>query len=447
MKRKITGELLNWKQNGARQPLLIYGARQVGKSYAVDAFGQENYKNLVTVNFEESPLAKNAFLTSLAPKDVIRSLESILHVSIDPENTLLFFDEVQKCPPALTSLKYFAEGAAAGGCRYQVAAAGSLLGVTLEREQNDRLYTFPVGKVQEIITYPLDFEEFLWAIDHQWLAEQIRISYRQNSPLEETAHQRALELYRRFLVVGGMPGVVSQLLAGQDHREQQKNILNTYLADMTKYSERKQGLRNIDTYNSIAAQLAQERENKRFIFSKIDKTTNGSRDYRDSVIWLVQAKIALRCVKSSRGDQPLRASEDKSNFKLYMSDTGLLCRQLGVTEANLDIFDQNYRGAVTENFVACALNSKIQLLGSDLHYWKAGEKSESAEVDFIITTDEGNIPIEVKSSSRVRSRSLNVYVKKYAPKYSLRLSAKNFGFENGVKAVPLYAAFCIEEMR
>jgi predicted AAA+ superfamily ATPase len=446
MKRKITQELLNWKRNGDLRPLLIYGARQVGKSYAVTEFGQKNYKNLVTVNFEESPLAKNAFLTSLAPKDVVRSLENILHVSIDPENTLLFFDEIQKCPPALTSLKYFAEGAEAGSCYYQVAAAGSLLGVTLEREQNERLYTFPVGKVREIIAYPLDFEEFLWAADHQWLAEQIRVSYRQNSPLEETAHQRALELYRRFLVVGGMPGVVFQLLTGQDYREQQRNVLNTYLADMTKYSEKKQGLRNIDTYNSIAAQLAQERENKRFVFSKIEKTTNGSRDYRDSVTWLIQAKLALRCVKISRGDQPLKASEDKSNFKLYLSDTGLLCRQLEITEANLDIFDQNYRGAVTENFVACALNSKIQLIGSDLHYWKAGEKSESAEVDFIITTDDGNIPIEVKSSLRVRSRSLNVYAKKYAPKYSLRLSAKNFGFDNDIKAVPLYAAFCVGEM-
>ena len=444
MERKITQQLLNWKQNGATKPLLIYGARQVGKSYAVTAFGRENYQNLVVVNFERDILAQSAFRTSLAPKDIIKSLESILGVFIHPEKTLLFFDEIQKCPPALTSLKYFAEAAENGGAVYHLIAAGSLLGVTLERGENEQRYTFPVGKVDEIIVYPLDYEEFLWAQNYTWLVEQIRDCYLNNTSIEDTLHQKALELYRHFLVTGGMPRVVAQLIEEKDYQEAQRDIINDYLADMVKYSEKRQGLRNIDAYNSMPRQLAVEKESKRFIFSRIDKNTNSSRDYRDCVTWLTQAKIAVRCNKITVGNAPLKVSEDRNYFKLYLSDTGLLCHQLQITTANLDIYNQNYRGAITENYVACALQSKIQSLAHELYYWKASEKTESAEVDFIIATSHGNIPIEVKSGINIRSQSLNLFVKKYSPPYALRISEKNFGWQNNIKSVPLYAVFCLD---
>jgi predicted AAA+ superfamily ATPase len=444
MERKFTRALKTWKEKEATRPLLVYGARQTGKSYAVARFGRENYQSFVTVNFEEFPFLKNAFSVSVSPRDVVRSLEAMLQTKIDERNTLMFFDEIQKCPPALTALKYFAEDAESGRSHYNVIAAGSLLGVTLERTAEEREYTFPVGKVQELIVYPMDFEEFLWARGERWLAEAIKSAYEKKSPLDEQVHRQALTRYRQHLIVGGMPKVVADFMEGRDYAASQRDILNAYLADMTRYSDKRQGLRNIDAYNSLAAQLAGERENKRFIFSRIEKTTNGSRDYRDSVGWLVQAKLALRCVKMTVGDMPPKASEDKSYFKLYLSDTGLLCHQLQVTETNLEIFDQNYRGALTENYVASALYSKIQSLSRELYYWKLNEKTGSAEVDFIITTDEGNIPLEVKSSRNNRSRSLGIFVDKYAPNYALRVSSRNFGVEKNIVSLPLYAVFCVD---
>jgi len=303
-----------------------------------------------------------------------------------------------------------------------------------------------VGKVDEIIVYPLDFEEFLWALNCTWLVEQIRECYKNNTGIEDILHQKALELYRNFLVTGGMPRVVAQLIAEKDYQEAQRDIINDYFADMVKYSEKKQSLCNIDAYNSMPKQLAVGKESKRFILGRIDKSTNGSRDYRDCVTWLTQAKIAVRCNKIAVGNAPLKVSEDRNYYKLYLSDTGLLCHQLQITAANLDIYNQNYRGAITENYVACALQSKIQSLTHELHYWKASEKTESAEVDFIIATNQGNIPIEVKSGLHVRSQSLNMFIRKYAPPFALRISEKYFGWQNNIRSVPLYAVFCLDEM-
>jgi predicted AAA+ superfamily ATPase len=212
---------------------------------------------------------------------------------------------------------------------------------------------------------------------------------------------------------------------------------------MTKYCPGMQALKNIDTYNSLPTQLS--RENRKFTYAGIKDGATG-RSHYPSVLWLKDARVAIRCFKSTSGNMPPKASEDQNSFKFYLNDTGLLCHQLQITEANLDVYDQNYRGAVTENYVACALQNKIQSLTHELHYWKTEEKKGGAEIDFIISTNDGTIPVEVKSGENVKAKSLSVFVKRYSPAYAFRVSARNFGFENGIRSVPLYAVFCIDEM-
>ena len=445
MKRKITTVFEKWKKNGARKPLLVYGARQVGKSYAIREFGLKNYQNLIEVDFERNALARTIFYGDLDPPGIIRSLEKMFDKRIQPQETLIFFDEIQSCPRALTSLKYFAQDIERNLSHYQIIAAGSLLGVLTQHKREDTLETiaFPVGKVEEVIVYPLDFEEFLWASDQEWLAEQIGKRFQALSPMDDVVHQQALKSYQDFLVVGGMPEVAARFHDRDDFRQTQKGIIANYISDMTKYRDNKlQSLKDIDVYGSIPTQLC--RENKKFIYSGVKKGGKG-RDYYPSILWLKDARIAIRCLKATVGNLPPKSSENTDFFKLYLSDTGLLCYQLQVTSNNLNLYDRSYQGAITENYVACSLQSKIQSLIHELHYWKTGEKTESAEVDFIIAFDDGNIPIEVKSGLRVHSQSLNVFVKKYSPKYAIRLSEKNFGWQNNIKSIPLYAAFCIED--
>jgi predicted AAA+ superfamily ATPase len=448
MKRKITQQFIAWKKNGAQKPLLVYGARQVGKSYAIIDFGQSHYEQILEVNFERNETAKNIFTTDLEPTKIIKALEGLFSTQIDQGNTLIFFDEIQKCPRALTSLKYFAEDKKRGKNNYHLIAAGSLLGVVSQREHPDdggfyptERTTFPVGKVEEVIAQPMDFEEFLWASGQTWLIEQIRGHYQDNSPMESTLHEQALSLYRIFLVVGGMPEAVEQYLDGKNYQAIHKNIIADYVSDMTKYCAGAQALRNIDTYNSIPTQLS--RENKKFTYTAIKKDANGRTHY-PSILWLKDARVALRCFKSTKGDIPPKASEDKNCFKFYLSDTGLLCYQLQINEANLEVFNQNFRGAITENFVACALQNKIESLTEELHYWKNDEKKGSAEVDFLLSTDQGTIPLEVKSSENVQAKSMRVFINRFKPRYGIRTSTKNFGFENAIKSVPLYALFCLE---
>jgi predicted AAA+ superfamily ATPase len=445
MERKITLAFIHWQQRGALKPLLVYGARQVGKSWAVRDFGRRHYHDLLEVDFERNVLARSIFNTNLDPPAIIAALEGIYNTKIHPRETLIFFDEIQRCPRALTALKYFAQDAERGASHYHVIAAGSLLGVLTQHRQpqTHEVVTFPVGKVDDVIAYPMDFEEFLWGSGQTWLAEQIRVHYQQNTPLDEDLHHQALQYYRKFLVIGGMPEVVARSIAGDDYQVVQKNIVTDYLADMTKYRDHKlQSLKDIDTYNSIPTQLS--RENKKFAYTGIKKSAK-SRDYYPSILWLKDARVAIRCFKSTVGNMPPKSSEDQTFFKFYLNDTGLLCHHLQVTLANLEVYDQNYRGAITENYVACALQSQIQSLAHELHYWKTSEKDGSAEVEFIIATPHGTVPIEVKTSTHVQAKSLGVFIKRFQPPYAIRLSEKNFGFQNNIKSVPLYAAFCLEE--
>jgi predicted AAA+ superfamily ATPase len=437
MKRCIIDELFEWKNSySLRMPLVLQGARQIGKTYAIKKFGAEHYENVIYANFDSDVSLRGYFEGGLKPDRIITVLEDYFSATIHSQKTLILFDEIQECPRALTSLKYFAEEAP----QYDIIAAGSLLGVALKKhEAEDRGTSFPVGKVYIKTMYPFNFEEFLWAKQKTLLANEIRKHFASNKKIPVGLHNEALELYQEFLLVGGMPLAVQTYVDNSStphFSDIQKLLSASYTADMTKYTEKSQGIRNIALYNSIPVQLGNsERSSNKFIYSAVEKGAR-TETFKDSVDWLETAGIALKCTKTSRGDVPPVQFADLSSFKLYLADVGLLSQRLKVTRENLQRFNQMYRGAITENYIAMELTQR----GHSLYFW---ETNSNSEVDFVTTIDGAVIPIEVKSSENNRSKSLNAFVQKYKPLYAIRISEKNFGFENDIKSVPLYAAFCL----
>jgi len=431
MQRKIMEKLIAWKQNEVRQPLLIHGARQVGKTYVIREFGNNEYENTIYINFENNKRIADYFDEDISPARLIKFFESSFNERILPRKTLIIFDEIQTCERALTSLKYFNEDAP----EYDIVAAGSLLGVAINREK----YSFPVGKIESLTVYPLDFEEYLWALGRERLCDEIRLRFESNEKMPAPLHQELLELYKYYLIVGGMPKVVSEYVkTGSLYGavEVQNEIMNNYIADMSKYASSSESIKIRACYNSIPNQLA--KENKKFQY-KVVQNGGNSTIFGESIEWLNFAGVVLKCQKAPVAQMPIAVHTDLTSFKLYMSDVGLLTMKSGILQSmilsNVE-FESNFIGAIAENYVAVALHSK----GYPLYYWQS---ENTAEIDFIMQTEDGIVPIEVKAGAHTKSRSLSVFREKYAPKYVLRISAKNFGFENGIKSVPLYAVFCI----
>jgi len=429
MKRKIETYLKWWKDLGKeRMPLLLYGARQTGKTYLLREFGADNYKNTVYLNFETEPALAPLFADSINPHKLIPKLERFFEVQIFPGNTLIIFDEIQSCNRALTSLKYFCEDAP----EYDLIGAGSLLGVHISSDN----YSFPVGKVITKMMYPLSFEEFLCESDKAAFKDMIEGCFKNDIPIERSLHEALLNLYREYLIVGGMPLAVYNYFKGDrilNYKEIQKIIIDTYVSDMTKYTDKSQSVKTINTFDSIVPQLA--KENRKFQYKLIAKGARASL-FGESIDWLIRAGVIIQCTKITHGNMPLNISKDNSAFRIYMGDVGLASFKAGLTRNNLGVFDRTFLGGITENYVACTLSCNDH----ELFYW---ESDATAEVDFVIARDGTNIPIEVKSNDNTRSYSLNSYIKKYRPEYAIRISGKNFGFENSIKSVPLYAAYLI----
>ncbi|GHU09198.1 ATPase [Alphaproteobacteria bacterium] len=430
MERKFTEQLVKWKNFPRRIPLIVTGARQVGKTYGLLSFGKAHYKNVVYANFENNPELHQLFERDLFPTRILRELSVMTGETILEGDTFIIFDEIQTCERALTSLKYFCEEAPT----YHIAAAGSLLDVTLNRAQ----YSFPVGKVDRMMLHPLDFEEFLWALNRKQGSEMIRECFQENKPFP--AGEVYLDLYKLYLLVGGMPQIVNEYIQNQDFeyvRALQKNINDAYIADMVKYALPTETSKILAAFNSIPAQLA--KENHKFQY-KVIKSGARAYDFEAPLDWLQAAGIIHKCIKVAESNFPLNLYAVPDSFKVYLSDIGLLSSKYNLPSnvllANFSGFD-HIKGALAENYVLTALMANTY----QPFYWESQGK---AEVDFVIQSKEGAvIPIEVKSSENTRSKSLRQYVSKYNPPYSIRISAKNFGFENQIKSVPLYAAFCI----
>lgn len=430
MKRVFEEKLLHWKQQANPLPLMLVGARQTGKTYLLSAFCKQNFEEVLVLNFAEKPEYKEFFKPSIAVSDIVGRMELFFNRKIDTGKTVFFFDEIQDCEEAIASLKYFAESEN----KYRVVAAGSLLGVKINRLKA----SFPVGKVQMEYLYPMDFEEFLWALGENLLSEEIRTHYSNNQPFSEIIHDKALQLYHTYLCIGGMPAAVKNFVEkGRDLIQFDTaitaDILTGYLADMTKYAENVNSIKIGAVYQSMPAQLAQQ---KRFMYKTVEQGGNKEK-FQNAIEWLLKANMLLACKLVEMPQVPLTAYTSGSIFKLYLSDVGML-----VSLSRLRFRDivhnkeMMYRGFLTENFVAQTFTAH----DISLHYWNSGNK---AEIDFVVELQDGIIPVEVKASENVRSHSLRVYIEKYKPVYAIRLSSRNFGFANGIKSVPLYAAHCI----
>ena len=431
MYRKVIRFLVDWQNSPHRKPLILQGARQVGKTYSILEFGRTHYDNVAYFNFETNPRLNKTFDENISPDYLIPILSHIAGQTIVREKTLIVFDEVQLCERALTSLKYFCEDAP----DYHIIVAGSLLGVAVNRAR----FSFPVGKVDMKTLYPMDIEEFMLAMGEETLVQQIRQCFDANTPLPSALHEAALMLYRQYLVVGGMPECVLQFVETKDYiliRHTQDTILASYLNDMSKYNTLNEIKKTRLTYDNITVQLS--KKNTRFQYKLIKKGGRAS-EFENAIEWLTLSGIVSQIYKVEQIKKPLENYRDIDSFKIYVSDLGLLCakKDLAATDILYMVDEINdFKGGMTENYV----NTHLTINGYKTYYW---ESNRGAEIDFIIQRDTHIIPIEVKAADNTRAKSLKLYMDTYKPAYAIKLSTKNFGFEDNKKIVPLYAVFCI----
>lgn len=436
MKRKIYNKLIEWKNNKINKPLLILGVRQCGKTYIINEFCQNEYKNYLKINLLERNDVVNLYKENINSEEKYKRLKAMINFDFDKENSILFIDEIQESEELISELKYFCEE----HNNVRIICAGSLLGVKLKRLTK----SFPVGKVYIKNMYPMDFEEYLIANDENFLIESIKECFVNNKPML-SLHTKALKYYNSYLLTGGMPESVLNLInINGDYIKYDKNIISniieSYFDDMKKYIQTQtEALRIRALYESLPSQLSNS--SHKFQYSKLN-TGAKSRDYELPLDWLLSANMVqkVNCVKTI--EKPLKGFEDNDTFKLFLSDIGILNNLLNISIN--DILNDNlkiYKGVITENYVA------NQLLANEipLFYWK---NKQNVEVDFLIETKNGIIPIEVKSSDNTQSKSLKIYSTLFDPPYAIRMSTKDFGYnsETKIKSVPLYATFLIKDL-
>lgn len=436
MERKIYNELLKWKNNTNNiKPLMLLGVRQTGKTYIIDKFCKENYENYLYVNLFQDDNILNLYNSSLTSNEKYMQLKVLLNFDIEKENTVLFIDEIQESEKLISELKYFCEE----HNNIRIICAGSLLRVKLKRSKS----SFPVGKVKMIKMYPMDFEEFLVAMNERLLIDLIKDCYNKNKHMASSVHEKAMNLYRMYLITGGMPESVKNMVdVNRDYIKYDKsilsNILESYFNDMNKYvTNESESLKINRVYNSLHSQLSNL--SNKFQFSKVYKDAK-SRDYATSIDWLEASNMVLKSKLVKNPEIPLEGFAEEDTFKLYLSDIGILNNILKISMQ--DILRDNislYKGVIAENYVA----NQLVCNNFDLYYW---QNDNSAEIDFLLYTDDGIIPIEVKAGDATRSKSLNIYNDKYKPSYSIRISSKDFGYDKikKIKSIPLYAVFCIK---
>ena len=439
MQRLFVKTLEKWRDKKKQNPLLVIGARQVGKTYIIDEFCKQNYKNYSYVNLMKDKDLIQIFEENTSFETKVDKLEVILGHRFDEPNSILFVDEVQESELFIESLKFFCESER----DFHIICAGSLLGVKLSRFHA----SFPVGKVDIEYLYPMNFEEFLMAIGKERYIPLIKESFDENKSLG-IIHKTLLNDFYTFLYLGGMPEVIQSYIDGSQSLVNVdtkiiKNIVESYFNDMTKYNtDKKEFLRIQEIYQNIPSQLA--KENQKFVFAKIAHNARKT-DYITALDWLVASNIVLVNKQVTNPEFPLLGFVDNESFKLFLSDTGILSYLVQITPKTIIMDgDYSYKGIMAENFVATELLKK----NIPLTYWsRKGTNKGNAEIDFLIQIENNIIPIEVKAGNDTKSKSLEVYVDKFHPKYSIRLSTKDFGFENNIKSVPIYATFLISTLK
>ncbi len=425
MYRMAMEQLQKWKAKKQRKPLIIRGARQVGKTWLMKEFGKNEYASAVCINFDNNERMKALFEGGLEVERLITGLELYAGHKIDPDNTLLIFDEVQEAPKALSSLKYFNEDAP----QYQIVCAGSLLGVALHQGTS-----FPVGKVEFLDLYPLSFFEFMIAMGKERYVELLQ---KGNFDMATAFKQDYVDLLKHYYYVGGMPEVVQAFADNRDFnevREIQQRILAAYEQDFSKHAPNEVVPRIRMLWNSIPAQLA--KENKKFIYGLVKEGAR-AKEYELAMLWLTDCGLVHKVHRVSAPSLPLKAYEDLKAFKLFLVDVGLLSCMVGLRQDVLldgnELFKE-FKGALTEQYVLQQLKT---VKGLNVYYWTADRGT--AEVDFVIDTGSDVIPIEVKAEQNLQAKSLKVYREKFHPRLSIRISMADYKREDWLLNLPLWA--------
>ena len=437
MRRKIYDKLLEWKNNDEnKKPLMVLGVRQCGKTYVIKDFCKNEFENVCVINLLERDDIIELFSRPINSEEKYNILKTMLNYDIEDENTVLFIDEIQESEDLISQLKFFCEN----HNNVNIICAGSLLGVKLKRLKK----SFPVGKVWMIDMFPMDFEEFLVANNREKFVGLLKDCFDNNKFLGSPLHEELLRYYRIYLLTGGMPEAIQNIVdVNLDYVKYDtkilKNILASYYKDMRKHVKNEAEALKIErVYRTLPSQLMNA--SKKFQLSIIDDDAR-NREYETAIDWLIGSNMIIKCECVSLPEIPLKGFVDNETFKFYLSDVGILCTILGLSVR--DIVTDNislYKGIIAENFVA----NQLLCNGFDLFYWK---NTATAEVDFLLYTADGVIPVEVKAGENTQSKSLKVYMEKYDAKYAIRISTKDFGYDpkTKIKSVPLYATFLIKD--
>lgn len=431
MERTLISQLLKWKNSSGRKPLILEGARQVGKTWLLKEFGKEYFEDVCYINFEQNDMLEDVFAGNLKPQHILEQLSIYNGKMIKPERTLIIFDEVQEMPRALTSLKYFCEEAP----EYAICCAGSLLGIALHEGTS-----FPVGKTDFLHLYPLSFKEFLLANKESMLVDYISKGNRNIN----TFVPRLTDYLKKYMIIGGMPAVVMEWLDSKDYNKVnriQRELISAYQKDFSKHAPKNMVEKIRYVWNSIPSQLA--KENKKFVYGLVREGAR-AREYEDAIMWLCDAGEIIRTHNVSKPDVPVSAYADLKSFKVFLLDVGLLRAMSNVSPKLIlegsRIFEE-FKGALTEQYVC----QELQLFDESLqtnYYWAS---SATAEVDFLVSDGLDVYPLEAKAGFTMNAKSLKLYKDKYSPKWALRTSLLPYERNEESKCIniPLYMLFTL----
>lgn len=422
MKRYAIKQLIKWKNNAHKKPLIIEGARQVGKTWLMKEFGKTQYKQVVYINFENDLKMRNLFDMDIVPKRIIQDIGLNANLTINPKDTLIIFDEIQECPRALTSLKYFNEDAP----EYSIIAAGSMLGVTLHKGTS-----FPVGKVEFMTLYPMSFTEFIEAI-----GEERFIPFMEKSDFKTLSifKDEIIRLLKHYFYIGGMPEVVQDFVINKDFirvRDIQNKILKSYEMDFSKHIHSNLVEKIKLLWNSVPAQLS--KENKKFIYGAVKKGAR-AKDFELAIAWLRDCGLIYQVHRLTKPEYPLKFYEDFSAFKIFILDIGLFCNLSSVASSLLienNIFDE-FKGALSEQYVL----QQLKIKRKSIFYWSTD--TSRSEIDFMIQYEDNAVPIEVKSTINLQAKSLKFFREKFKPKISVRTSLSDYKKTDDLYDIPLY---------
>ena len=423
MNRNATHALLHWKTRPDRKPLILRGARQVGKTWLMKEFGETYYSNFVYLNFDEDDALTSIFETNKNPHRIVELLSLVADEKIEPHTTLLIFDEIQECPAALNALKYFKEKAN----DYHVIAAGSLLGTLLAAPKS-----YPVGMVNLLDIHPLTFDEFLDATAPPLYSYYESI---QKEPfIEDVFHQRLLDAYNNYLIIGGMPECVSSWVTYKDPArvsEVQRELITIYENDFSKHNGNVNSGRILLVFRSIVSQLA--KPNEKFMYGAV-RSGGRAREFEEAIEWLVSAGMLNRVYNVSKPEHPLAAFDKRDQFKLFVFDTGLLKYMAGIDNSAILLkSDYQFKGPLTENYI---LQQFHGLFACEPRYYS----TKNSEIDFILQTGSDIVPVEVKGGESKAAPSFKRYIADHNPKHALRFSKRNYQKDGAITNIPLYLA-------